>query len=37
MSRFLSYRQRGGLHFVSIWRFGFTFYVRRAPQAWEVR
>lgn len=25
----MSYRKVGGLHFVKVWRFGFTFYLAR--------
>jgi hypothetical protein len=26
----VTYRKVGGLHFVKVWRFGFTFYVSKA-------
>jgi hypothetical protein len=26
----MSYRKVGGLHFVRLWRFGFSFYVARS-------
>jgi hypothetical protein len=26
----VTYRKVGGLHFVKLWRFGFTFYIARA-------
>jgi hypothetical protein len=28
-ARSLSYRRVGGLHFITVWRFGATFYIRR--------
>jgi hypothetical protein len=26
----MTYRKVGGLHFVKLWRFGFTFYIAKA-------
>lgn len=32
MRKFLTYKKVGGLHFVRVYKFGFSFYILKAAQ-----